>query len=69
MNTTLSVAFLAGLIAIVTPCVFPMIPMTVAFFAKGSKKGTKESIREGLIFGMSIIIIFMIIGILYLKIS
>ena len=59
------VAFLAGLIAIVTPCVFPMIPMTVAFFAKGSKKRTKDSIKEGLIFGSSIIIIFMIVGILF----
>ena len=35
-------AFLAGLIAIVTPCVFPMIPMTVAFFAKGAKKAGDE---------------------------
>ncbi len=59
------VAFFAGLIAIVTPCVFPMIPMTVAFFAKGSKKGTSDSIKEGLIFGTSIIIIFMIVGILF----
>jgi len=59
------VAFLAGLIAIVTPCVFPMIPMTVAFFAKGSKRRTKDSIKEGLIFGSSIIVIFMIVGILF----
>tara|TARA_X000001036_G_scaffold252574_1_gene235072 strand:- start:10772 stop:12667 length:1896 start_codon:yes stop_codon:yes gene_type:complete len=59
------VAFLAGLIAIITPCVFPMIPMTVAFFAKGSKKATKDSIKQGLIFGLSIIIIFMVIGVLF----
>ena len=59
------VAFVAGLIAIITPCVFPMIPMTVAFFAKGSKKGNKDSIKQGLIFGISIIIIFMIVGILF----
>ena len=59
------VAFVAGLIAIITPCVFPMIPMTVAFFAKGSKKATKDSIKQGLIFGLSIIVIFMVVGILF----
>ena len=59
------VAFIAGLIAIITPCVFPMIPMTVAFFAKGSKKATKDSIKQGLIFGLSIIVIFMVVGILF----
>ena len=59
------IAFIAGLIAIITPCVFPMIPMTVAFFAKGSKKGTKESMKTGITFGLSIIMIFMIIGLLF----
>ena len=58
-------AILAGLIAIVTPCVFPMIPMTVAFFAKDAKKGKKESIKTGLLFGTSIIIIFTVIGVLF----
>ena len=58
-------AILAGLIAIVTPCVFPMIPMTVAFFSKDAKKGSRESVRTGIIFGISIIAIFTIVGVLF----
>ena len=58
-------AILAGLIAIITPCVFPMIPMTVAFFAKDAKKGKEESIKTGLLFGASIIVIFTVIGVLF----
>ena len=58
-------AMLAGLIAIVTPCVFPMIPMTVAFFSKDAKKGSRESVRTGIIFGISIIAIFTIVGVLF----
>ena len=58
-------AILAGLIAIITPCVFPMIPMTVAFFSKDAKKGSKESIKTGVLFGISIIAIFTIVGVLF----
>ncbi len=58
-------AIFAGLIAIVTPCVFPMIPMTVAFFSKDAKKGSRESIKTGIIFGISIIVIFTVIGVLF----
>jgi len=58
-------AMLAGLIAIVTPCVFPMIPMTVAFFSKDAKKGSRESVKTGIIFGISIIAIFTIVGVLF----
>ena len=57
-------AMLAGLVAIITPCVFPMIPMTVAFFSKDTKKGSKESIKTGLLFGFCIIFIFTIVGVL-----
>jgi thiol:disulfide interchange protein DsbD len=49
-------AFLAGLAALLTPCVFPMIPMTVSFF---TGRGTKFM---ALIYGLSIIIIYSIIG-------
>lgn len=48
-------AFLAGIAAIFTPCVFPMIPMTVSFFT-GKKKGM------GVLYGLSIIIIYTLIG-------
>ena len=48
-------AFLAGLTALITPCVFPMIPMTVSFFTKqGKGKGT----RQAVIFGLSIVFIY-----------
>jgi thiol:disulfide interchange protein len=57
----LFVAFLAGLLALVTPCVFPMVPMTVSFFMH-SEKTRARSIRNAFIFGLSIIAIFTVIG-------
>lgn len=54
-------AFLAGLAALVTPCVFPMIPMTVSFFTGRSKKRS-EGIRQAFIYGISIISIYTIAG-------
>ncbi|WPP53506.1 protein-disulfide reductase DsbD family protein [Catalinimonas niigatensis] len=55
------VAFLAGLAALLTPCVFPMIPMTVSFFTSGgSHKG--QAISKAIIYGLSIIIIYTLIG-------
>ncbi len=57
------ISFLAGLAAILTPCVFPMIPMTVSFFMRGSeKKG--PAIAKGLVFGLSIIVIYTGLGVL-----
>jgi thiol:disulfide interchange protein DsbD len=54
-------AFLSGLVALFTPCVFPMIPMTVTFFTKQS--GTRqEGIRKALVYGVSIILIYTIFG-------
>ncbi len=55
------IAFLAGLAALFTPCVFPMIPMTVTFFT-GKSKNKKRGIRNALIYGFSIILIYTIIG-------
>ena len=54
-------AFLAGLAALITPCVFPMIPMTVSFFTGRSKKRS-EGIRQAFIYGISIIAIYTIAG-------
>lgn len=53
--------FIGGLIALLTPCVWPMIPLTVSFFLKkhGSKK---DSIRDAMIYGGSIIVIYLILG-------
>ena len=57
------IAFLAGLAGILTPCVFPMIPMTVSFFMQGSENRGK-AIVKGLIFGISIIAIYTAIGVI-----
>ncbi|MDP3567521.1 cytochrome c biogenesis protein CcdA [Sediminibacterium sp.] len=53
--------FIGGLAALLTPCVFPMIPMTVSFFTKQSK--TKAAgIRNAIIYGISIIAIYIALG-------
>jgi thiol:disulfide interchange protein DsbD len=53
-------SFLAGLAAILTPCVFPMIPMTVTFFMKDKQKAKAK--LEAFVFGISIILIYTVIG-------
>jgi len=55
--------FLGGLIALLTPCVWPMIPMTVSFFLKRTKD-KKKAIRDALTYGLSIIAIYLIMGLL-----
>lgn len=56
-------SMLAGFAGVLTPCVFPMIPMTVAFFSQGSeKKGS--AIGKALIFGLSIILLYSSLGII-----
>ncbi len=54
------VAFLSGLAALLTPCVFPMIPMTVSFFMKDGSKAKAR--RNGIIYGLSIVAIYVLIG-------
>ena len=56
-------AILAGFAGILTPCVFPMIPMTVAFFSQGTENRFK-SIVKAFIFGLSIILIYTSIGLI-----
>lgn len=58
------ISALAGFAAILTPCVFPMIPMTVSFFMRGSEK-RGVAIRKGLFFGLSILLIFSLLGALF----
>jgi thiol:disulfide interchange protein DsbD len=57
------IAFLSGFAALLTPCVFPMIPMTVSFFTKQSKSKAK-GIENAIIYGVSIILIYVILGLL-----
>ena len=54
-------SFFAGFLAILTPCVFPMIPLTVSYFA--NKKNSNRSYFEAVVFGLSIIFIFTFLGI------
>ncbi|MFZ1808785.1 MAG: cytochrome c biogenesis protein CcdA [Cyclobacteriaceae bacterium] len=54
-------AFVLGLTSLITPCVFPMIPMTVTFFLKDGQSKSK-GIRYALIFGISIILIYTLAG-------
>jgi thiol:disulfide interchange protein DsbD len=56
--------FLAGLVALLTPCMFPMIPMTVTFFTKQSKT-RREGIFKALVYGVSIILIYVTFGVVF----
>ena len=56
------IAFLSGFAALLTPCVFPMIPMTVSYFTKQSKSRAK-GISNAIIYGISIIIIYVGLGV------
>lgn len=57
----LIIGFLGGLAALLTPCVWPMIPMTLSFFLKKGK-ATNKSKRDALTYGISIILIYLILG-------
>lgn len=60
---TFILGFLGGLVALITPCVFPMIPLTVSFFTKTSKDRA-SSLRNALLYGLSIIAIYVSIGLI-----
>jgi thiol:disulfide interchange protein DsbD len=57
------IAFLSGFAALLTPCVFPMIPMTVSFFTKQSKTKAGGK-RNAILYGISIIVIYVFLGLL-----
>lgn len=59
--TYLLLGFFGGLIALLTPCVFPMIPLTVSFFTKGSKDKAKGK-RDAFIYGFFILLIFVLLS-------
>ena len=60
--TYLLLGFFGGLIALLTPCVFPMIPLTVSFFTKGSKDKAKGK-RDAFIYGFFILLIFVLLSV------
>lgn len=54
--------FLGGFIALLTPCVWPLIPMTVSFFLKRNKANRKKAISDAILYGVSIIVIYVLLG-------
>ena len=67
-DQTLWIIFVSGLIggflALLTPCVWPMIPMTVSFFLKRNKKQRSKAIGEAVTYGVAIIVIYVTLGLL-----
>jgi thiol:disulfide interchange protein DsbD len=57
------ISLLAGFAGVLTPCVFPMIPMTVAFFSQGAENRGKAIIKA-VIFGLSIVLIYSSLGVI-----
>ncbi len=60
--TIFFIGFLGGLIALLTPCVFPMIPVTVSFFTKKSRN-RKHAVRNGILYGFFIFLIYVLASI------
>jgi len=58
----LLMGFVGGLLAVCMPCIWPIIPMTVSFFLKRSKTDKKKGIRDAVTYGLSIIIIYLGLG-------
>lgn len=54
--------FLGGLVALLTPCVWPIIPMTVSFFLKRAKGDRAKGIRDAVTYGISIVVIYVALG-------
>jgi len=61
--STFIIAFIFGFTALLTPCVFPMIPLTVSFFTKQSKNKV-QGIKNAIIYGVSIVVIYVLLGVL-----
>ena len=59
----LLIAFAAGLGGVITPCVFPMIPMTVGFLIGGAPS-KRSGIMKGLVFGLSVVLIYTLLGLI-----
>ena len=57
----LLLGFVGGLLAVLMPCIWPIIPMTVSFFLKRDKR---KGVRDALIYGLSIIVIYLALGLL-----
>lgn len=60
----LLMGFVGGLLAVCMPCIWPIIPMTVSFFLKRAKTDRKKGIKDALTYGLSIIVIYLALGLL-----
>ncbi len=60
--TIFLLGFAGGLLALLTPCVWPIIPMTVSFFLKRSKDNKQKGIRDAITYGISIVVIYVLLG-------
>ena len=60
----LLMGFIGGLLAVCMPCIWPIIPMTVSFFLKRAKDDKQKGIRDAITYGLSIIVIFLGLGLL-----
>jgi thiol:disulfide interchange protein len=69
MGLFLLTAFAAGLAAIFTPCVFPMIPFTVSYFLNRQSDGKRDGVLQAIVFCLGIVILFTGLGVLITAIS
>ena len=60
----LLMGFVGGLLAVLMPCIWPIIPMTVSFFLKRAKTDKKKGIKDAITYGLSIIVIYLALGLL-----
>ena len=60
----LLMGFVGGLLAVCMPCIWPIIPMTVSFFLKRAKADKRKGIRDALTYGISIIVIYLALGLI-----
>ena len=60
----LLMGFVGGLLAVLMPCIWPIIPMTVSFFLKRAKDDKKKGIKDAITYGISIIVIYLALGLL-----
>ncbi len=60
----LLMGFVGGLLAVCMPCIWPIIPMTVSFFLKRAKTDKQKGIRDAITYGLSIIVIYLGLGLL-----
>ena len=58
------VGFIGGLLALVMPCIWPIIPMTISFFLKRAKDDRRKGIKDAMTYGLSIIVIYLGLGLL-----